>query len=134
MPVTVQPLSASPDEAVVAIEVVRLPDEGHRHHVATVLVRTLTVLELWVVGIHEDAVQAAGAVEVVALQSLAPGVVAAGADVVREALLHRDLQTVVVGVLIGTDDADVGVDRVGSRMPNCALSGRRLLTVALELA
>ncbi len=103
------------DEAVVAVEIVRLPDEGHRHHVATVLVRTLAVLELRVVGVDKGSVQAARAVERVALQRLAPAVVAARTDVMGDALFQRDLKSVVVGVLVGANDEDVAVDRVRRR-------------------
>src|ERR1035441_5303733 len=43
--------------AVVRVEVVRLPDKGHRHHVTAVLIRTLAVFKLREIGIHKDAIR-----------------------------------------------------------------------------
>ena len=102
---------------------------------APVLIGTLTVLKLRIVGIHKGAVQTAGAVQGIALQGLAPGVVALGADVVREALFDGDLKAVVVGVLVGSDDLDVAVEsEPRPTAPNSELRGRRLLTVLLVFA
>lgn len=104
-------IQRSSDEPVVMAEIVRLPDKGHRHHVATILVRTLAILELWIVGVDEGAIHIAGHIEVIALQRLAPAVVAACADMVRNALFDCDLKAVVVGVLIGADDEHVAIGR-----------------------
>src|ERR1035438_391320 len=119
-------VQSSLHNAVIRIEVVRLPDEGHRHHMAAVLVRTLAVFKLREIGIHKDAVEATGAVEGVALQRVAPTVVALRADVMCDALVHNNLQAVVVGVLIGFDDPDVAVHRAGCRrtvVVNAAVEG-----------
>ena len=113
------------DEPVEVVEVVRLPDKGHCHHVATVLVRTLTIFELRIIGVNEGAVQATRTVKRVALKRLAPGVVPFGADVAREALLQRDLKAVVVGVLVGANDEHVAIERARRRRTDSGV-GRRV--------
>ncbi len=82
---------------------------------ATILIRTLPILELRVVGVDEDTVEAASAVESIALQRLAPAVIPLGTDVVSDALFHRNLKSMVVGVLVRANDVHLAIERVGRR-------------------
>src|SRR5450631_1793321 len=98
-----------------------------------VLIRTLAVFKLREIGIHKDAVEATSAVESVALQRVAPTVVALRADVMCNALVNNNLQAVVVVVLIGFDDPDVAIHWAGCRRTKLGVEGTAIVNRAARI-